>query len=215
VSGQVTQVPVRPGQRVKKGDLLVGLDERGFRAELNGARAESARAQALVEEAQREDERAAELYDRTVLSEYERTAATIGLREAQAGAAKARAEVTKARLDHERSQLKAPFDGLVLAVHASPGQAVVSAFESAPLVELAGDTRMRLESSADMATARDLAAGKPIVEVAGRQVEASEVEIGFEPVGQAQAQPLYAVRVYFARPSDLELRAGEMARLVW
>ncbi len=215
VSGVVSEVPVQAGQRVKKGDLLVGLDARGFRAELQGVRAESSRAQTLLEEAQREDERAAELYDRTLLSEHERTAATIGLREAQAAAARARANEVNARLDLERSRLSAPFDGLVLAVHAAPGQAVVSRFQTSPLVELAGDLRMVLLSSADMATARAAAAADATVDVAGQQLKADAVEIGFEPVGSEQARPRYALKVYFNRPDDLELRAGEPARLIW
>lgn len=216
VSGVVSKVPVKPGQRVGKGDLLVGLDARGFRAGLNGARAELARAKARLEEAQLEDERAAELYDRTLLSDHERTLATLGLRDAEAAAARAKSSLVQARLDHERSQLKAPFDGLVLAVHASPGQAIVSEYQSPVLVELAGDTRMSLLSSADLATARAVAAGKAVVEVAGRQVAADSVEIGFEPVGQGpQALPRYALKVLFTRPADLQLRAGEPARLLW
>jgi hypothetical protein len=42
---------------------------------------------------------------------------------------------------------------------------------------------------------------------------AESVEIGFEPLGQGQ--PRYALKVHFTRPADLELRAGEPARLVW
>jgi len=99
VSGMVAEVPVRAGQRVNKGDLLVALVGRGLRAEVAGAKAETLRADVLLKEAQLEDERATELYERTVLSEHERTQATIGLREAQAQAQRARARLVQARLD--------------------------------------------------------------------------------------------------------------------
>jgi multidrug efflux system membrane fusion protein len=211
----VSKVPAGTGQRVKRGELLVSLDPRGFRARLNSARAESARAQAMLEEARREDERASELYDRTLLSDHERTKASIALREAEAVAAQAAASLVQARLDHERSQLKAPFDGLVLAVRAAPGQSIVSEYQSNPLVELASDSRMSVLSSADMATAREAAAAKVVVEVAGRRLEAESVEIGFEPVGQGQTLPRYELKVFFSRPEELELRAGEPARLLW
>ena len=72
VSGVVSEVPVKPGQRVGKGDLLVGLDARGFRAGLTGARAELARAKARLEEAQREEEEADQL--RSQADELERSA---------------------------------------------------------------------------------------------------------------------------------------------
>lgn len=215
VSGVVSEVPVRAGQRVDQGELLVGLDGRGFRAQVAAARAEAARAQSLLEEAQREDQRAEELYERTVLSEHERTRATISLREAEAVAVRARADVVNARLDLERSRLQAPFAGRVLAVHAVPGQAVVSNLQSESLVELAADAQMLLRAEADLATARAIAAGTVSVQVAGRSIAAGRVEVGFEPVGRQQGAPRYAVSVLFSRPADLELRAGQPARLVW
>jgi multidrug efflux system membrane fusion protein len=215
VSGVVSEVPVRAGQRVHAGDLLVGLDSRGFRARLAAARAEAARAQSQLEEAQREDERAEELYARTVLSEHERTRATISLREAEAVVVRARAEVMNARLDLERSRLQAPFAGRVLAVHAVPGQAVVTHLQSESLVELAGDAQMLVRAEADLETARAIAAGTASVQVAGRRIAAGRVEVGFEPVGRQQGAPRYVVSVLFSRPADLELRAGQLARLVW
>lgn len=215
VSGMVAEVPVQPGQRVKKGDLLVAMDSRGFLAELAGARAEAVRANILLDEAQREDERADELYERTVLSEHERTLAVIGLRKAQANARRAQATLMQARLDHERSQLHAPADGLVLAVHVSPGVAVVNTLKSEPLVELAADGHMLLHSTTDLATARQIEQGRAQVEVAGRRIDAESVEIGFEPLGQDQAGPRYAISVRFERPLDMELRAGEPARVLW
>ena len=215
VSGVVAKVPVQAGQRVKKGDLLVGLDVRGFQAEVNGARAESARARVLLEEARLEDERATELYDRTVLSEHERAKAVIGLREAEAEAGRAGARLTQARLAYERSQLKAPFDGRVVAVHVSAGQAVVNEYKAEPMVELAGDSRMLLRTHAELAVARQAKGAKPMVEVAGRQIAVDAVQIGFEPVDAAAPGPVYPVTAIFTRPGDLELRAGEPARLVW
>ena len=215
VSGMVSKTPARAGTRVSKGDLLVGLDTRGFQARLNEARAQANSAKALLEEAQREDERAAELYDRTLLSEHERTTATLGLRQAEAAAARANAALTQARLDYERSQLKAPFDGVVLALNASVGQSVVSEYQSLPLVELGDDSRMVLQAQAGLSTAREAAAANVRVEVGGQQVVADAVEIGFEPVNQVQGQPVYAVRVFFKRPAELELRSGEPARVIW
>ena len=215
VSGVVMEVPVRAGQRVAEGDLLVGLDSRGFRAQVAGIRAEAARADALLAEAQREDERAEELFERTVLSEHERARATIALREAEAAAGRARADLVAARLDLERSQLQAPFSGRVLVVHAVPGQAVVSHLQSEPLVELAMDEQMELRAEVDLETAREIAAGAASVEVGGERIAADRVVVGFEPVAHDQAAPRYALSVRFARPAELELRAGQAARLLW
>lgn len=215
VSGMVAEVAVRPGQRVAKGDLLVSFDSRGFRAELNGARAELARAEILLEEARREQARALELYERTVLSEHERTLAEIDLRKAQARDSRARAELVRATLDHERSQLRAPQAGVVLAVHVSAGEAVLNTLRSEPLVELAVDQAMWFRGAVDLATAQQIANAKPRVEVHGQRLESETVEIGFEPVEQGPAGARYPVDVRFRRPEALTLRAGEAAKLLW
>jgi len=215
VSGVVDKVAVRPGQAVARGDLLLSLDRRGFRAEVAGARAEAARAEALLEEAVREDERAGELYERTLLSERERTQATIALRDAEAAAQRAKAGLVRAQLDFEHSELRAPFAGRVLAVHASPGQAVVSDLRSDPLVELAADEYMLVQGEADLATARAIRDGRVTIEVSGQSMAAETVQIGFEPVQAGSATPRYQVVARFLRPQSLELRAGEPARLTW
>ena len=216
VSGNVTQVAVQPGQRVARGELLLELDARGFRAEVNGARAELARAEVLLEEAQREDERAEELYERTVLSEHERTQAVIGLRQAEAEQQRARASLVAAQLAAERARLRAPFDGLVLTVNAATGQTVQSSLRSETLVEMAGDTQMRVLAQTTLAQAREIEkAGQVNVRVAGQQVAGEGVLVGLEPSGNSAEGALYSVSVSFRRPADLLLRAGEPAQLSW
>jgi multidrug efflux pump subunit AcrA (membrane-fusion protein) len=68
VSGVVAEVRVKPGQRVKKGTVLLRLDKTVLQAQLDEANAEQARAQADAGDARRELERVQELYKRTVSS---------------------------------------------------------------------------------------------------------------------------------------------------
>ncbi len=137
VSGVVGEVHVRPGQIVSKGDELISLDGRSFSGQVNRRLAAYKYAKAALEEAEREDERAVELYDRTVLSDFERNQALIALHSARARAEAAHVDLIEARLELERSVVRAPFDGIVLAVNVSPGQTVVSEWQSQPLVTLA------------------------------------------------------------------------------
>ena len=85
VSGVVSQVDVQPGQLVKKKGRQPDHAGQSRLQQPGGRRlAEFAHAQAALQEAQREDERAAELYDRTLLSDYERNQALIALHGARA-----------------------------------------------------------------------------------------------------------------------------------
>src|SRR4030066_2545029 len=85
VSGVVEEVLVKPGQRVKKGAVLLRLDKTVLRARLDEAAAEQGRADADEADARRDLGRGRGLFDRTVASTSELEAAT--LRHARAKAA--------------------------------------------------------------------------------------------------------------------------------
>lgn len=136
VSGVVDEVRVREGQQVRAGDVLVILDQREFKARLARARAVSARASALLAEAQREEERALELYDRGLLSDHELQKAQIGRLEAEARRAESMVEETGARLNLERTTVKAPFDGRIVEVNTWKGQPVRNALNIQTMIVL-------------------------------------------------------------------------------
>ena len=210
VSGVVGAVHVRPGQKVGRGDALVTLDDRGFKGEVSRHLAVHRHAQAALEEARREDERAIELYDRTVLSDFERNQAQIALQAARARAAEAHADLVQARLDLERSVVRAPFDGLVLAVNASPGQTIVSAWQSQPLVILADNRVYRARAQISAAQASQLEPGAELRATLGDQtLSASVSHVGFEPVGQAGQGPLYELVAEIRIGDGRSLRVGE------
>lgn len=91
VSGVVESVLVKPGQRVKKGAVLLRLDRTILQARLEEATADHARAQADEADAKREQGRAQELYDRTVSSTSELEAAELRYARAQAALSAAQA----------------------------------------------------------------------------------------------------------------------------
>lgn len=213
VSGVVSEVHVRQGQTVSKGDELITLDDRGFSSQLGRRLAAYEYARAALEEAKREDERAIELYDRTVLSDFERNQALIALHSARAGAEAARADLIKARLDLERSVVRAPFDGVVLAVNVAPGQTIVSEWQSQPLVTVADNRVYRARAEIDAAHAEKLEQGGALRATVRREaVQATVVYVGFEPVAQSQQGPRYELLVEIPAGEDL-LRVGEMVIL--
>ena len=213
VSGVVSEVHVRPGQSVSKGDELISLDGRSFSGQVSRRLAAYRHAKAALEEAEREDERAIELYDRTVLSDFERNQALIALHSARAGAEAARADLIKARLDLERSVVRAPFDGVVLAVNVAPGQTIVSEWQSQPLVTVADNRVYRARAEIDAAHAEKLEQGEALRATVRREaVQATVIYVGFEPVAQSQQGPRYELLVEIPAGEDL-LRVGEMVIL--
>lgn len=207
VSGVINEVHVQPGQEVASGDALVSLDRRGFVSQVDRRNAEFQYAKAMYEEAQRDDERAAELYDRTVLSDFERNQAAIALKAAYAAVGRARAQLVDAQLDLERSVIKAPFDGMVLTVDAAPGQSIVSELQSRPLVTVGDVRRLRARALVGGAQASVLQAAMPLrASLRGVEISARVAHIGFEPVAAADGERYYELFAdLVAEPGSLRI----------
>lgn len=141
VSGVVETVLVKPGQRVKKGAVLLRLDRTVLQARLEEAQAEHARAQADEAEAKREQGRAQELYDRTVSSTSELEAAQLRYARAKAALSAAQARRVIAQKNLADAELKAPFGGVVDAVPGGPGTVVAADCQPKPLIILSSDQR--------------------------------------------------------------------------
>jgi RND family efflux transporter MFP subunit len=133
----VDSVNGQPGQVVRKGELLVSLNPTLFKASLTEAQADSTRLDEELADAQKELNRANELYARTVTSTTELDASKLrhARAAAQLGAAKAR--VDKARRLLDESEIHAPFDALILDRQAEPGMAVAAQNQPPALVTIA------------------------------------------------------------------------------
>jgi RND family efflux transporter MFP subunit len=136
VSGVVEEVLVKPGQRVKKGAVLLRLDKTVLQAQLDEATAEQARADADEGDARRELERAEELFNRTVSSASELEAATLRHARAKAALSGANARLVIAQKNLADAELKAPFNGVVKSVPGGPGTVVTADCQPKTLVIL-------------------------------------------------------------------------------
>ncbi len=115
VSGPLIELPVREGQRVKRGDLLARIDPRDYETNLRNAKGTLARAKAAVDYAVAEYQRfrnvkatdAGAVSDSMVHLKYTAQAvAQAGLQSAEAGLAAAQDQLNY-------TQLRAPFTGLI------------------------------------------------------------------------------------------------------
>lgn len=210
VSAQVDKVSVRPGMQVKKGDVLVELDQRYFKIMEKESRSRMQHAQLLLEEAQREQERAIELFDRTVLSVYERQQADIELANAAAVHAAAKAAFEKARLDIEFSKVISPYNGVVLNVLTAPGEVVVNENEATVLVELARSDEMlaRVQLSGDQVSRLQI--GQQIeVAFRGKWQTGQVHSISLQSDATGSKAPGYLVSVSLSVAESDHARAGE------
>jgi HlyD family secretion protein len=134
--GRVAELPFREGARVRRGDVLVRMDDALSRARLEvaereeaAARAEEVRACLAAERAARERERTESLASDGVVSVDLLDAATTAARLAQAGceaagraAERAHAARALAATDLDKTRLRAPFAGVVAELTIEAGE---------------------------------------------------------------------------------------------
>jgi len=212
VTGVIAEVRVEAGDKASKGDLLLALDDRILKANVEKTTAELARSDRLFKEAGREMDRQSELYDRTVLSQHELELARIGLDDAKARLKAAEAARVKAQVDYEHSQLRAPFDAVILSRHAEVGQTIISTENPAPLIELAEAGKMIARLTVSLGVANTLKPGKSLaVIIGGRRYSGKVKMIGFEPVSEKKRRYPLTVEV---NTGERVLRAGQTAKVV-
>ena len=142
VSGIVLQVLKENGDPVKKGDLLLRIDPTSIRDQLMSAE-ESARA-AEVAQAQAEStlKRWKAMAGKGLVAAETIEAAEVKKNQAIADLASAKARLVQARQQLEKTEVRAPFDGIVGAREVSAGDTAQIGKE---LVKVVDPTSMRFE----------------------------------------------------------------------
>jgi len=101
------------GDAVKRGDLLVRLDQTAIRDSLMSAEASMAAAAQAYEQAQRQYERMVKLRETGVVSAQQVEDVEVRRNTAQSDREAARTRVVTARQQLQRTEVRAPFDGIV------------------------------------------------------------------------------------------------------
>ncbi len=138
MGGQIARLPVKKGDRVRKGQILLELWNEDIRAQLDLAQRDSVAARARAEQAcvtaqvsRREAERAKTLLARGLIAvdAADRAQGEADSNDAACRAATQNTQVTLARIGEvratlERSLLRAPFDGIVAEINGELGEFV-------------------------------------------------------------------------------------------
>jgi RND family efflux transporter MFP subunit len=140
IMGQITKLNVEEGDHVKQGDLLLVIDQARYAAAVNGAKsnlqaleAELVRAREAAAQAKRDMERAEQQFADGILPEADRERARSTYDQAVASARRAERQVEQARADVasaqdslEKTEIRAPMDGIVTARNIEQGEVVVT-----------------------------------------------------------------------------------------
>ncbi len=152
VSGYIDKVNYTDGQEVKKGEVLFTIDDRTYRAALEQAQANLARAKTQASLAQSEANRTDKLVNTNVVSreewEQRRSAAT----QAQADIRAAQAAVDAAQLNLDFTKVTAPIDGRASRALITSGNLVTAGDTASVLTTLVSQKTVYVNFDVDEST---------------------------------------------------------------
>lgn len=122
VPGYVLSVKVEEGQKVKKGDLLVEIDDRDYKNSLQQMQSEMTSIEARKNDAQKNFKRLQELYAKGVVSQQQFDTSTSGYSEVKAKYDSLSAQVAQAQLNLTNTKITAPSDGYIAKKSVEIGQ---------------------------------------------------------------------------------------------
>jgi len=143
IASQITQVMVQDGQFVKKGDVLLTLDDRTLQAALTKDEATLAKDQATLVNADSTLERAQTLFSKGVGTKQDVDSGIAGQKAAQQTVDADKAVIDADKLQLGYAVITAPFDGKLGAISAVPGALVAATINSATSGNLMTITQMK------------------------------------------------------------------------
>ena len=178
IGGQIARLPVKEGDKVKKGQVLLEMWNDDLNAQISLAKSEILASKSRIKEAcviakvaKREADRLTALRKKGLTSDdaSERAVGEAKAKQAACQAAKSSAEVSRARLAVaqaalERTQLKAPFDGTVAEITGELGEFVTPSpigVPTPPAVDIIDTSCLYVLAPIDEVDAPEIKAGMP------------------------------------------------------
>lgn len=220
VAGPLIELPIEMGTRMKKGDLVGRIDPRDFRTRLEQAKSQLSQAQAKSTQAQKDYSRYEELYKKSVVSKAEYDSYRTANDVARSAVKTAQADVAAAQNALDDTELRAPFNGIIVARLVENYEDVQAKQPIASLQNLDDVEIIINVPEADVATTA-LAGGNPIpdsehladlidLEVTLDSLPGSSFKATFKEIS-VQADPLmqtYSITLTMPQPENVRVLPG-------
>lgn len=214
IDGQITNIFVTPGARVRQGDRLVQIDPSRQQAAVTSQEAERAAREADVAFARQQQQRTAELLSAGAISKQEAEQADTNLRTAEARLRSLQAQVQQQEVQLRYFTVVAPTSGVVGDVPARIGNLVSP---QTVLTTIDQNDVLELNVQVPIGRAAELKSGLPvrILSADGSQTLASTTISFISPRVEEQTQSVL-VKGNVKNP-DNTMRASQFvrARIVW
>ncbi|MBI3788555.1 MAG: efflux RND transporter periplasmic adaptor subunit [Ignavibacteriales bacterium] len=125
-SGQILELNFVEGQSVKKGELLIALDQTLTKNDYDQAKADLALAEASLSQSENNYKRAQGLFEKKLISPQELDQSKVDYVKSQSQLVKAKAALSSAEDRLRDTRIVAPISGVILTKNVEPGQIIAS-----------------------------------------------------------------------------------------
>jgi HlyD family secretion protein len=144
VSGEIVALPVKEGQRVSRGQLLMKIKPDVYEAQRDQFAAGLARAKADLTKSELEFKRIETLFEKGLVSESEFVGARAGYESSKASYAQSRASLNQAEENLRKTTVLSPMDGTVSQLNSELGERVLGTaqFQGTDVMTIADLSKM-------------------------------------------------------------------------
>ena len=177
ITAHILAIPVHAGLAVKKDQVLVRLDDQDIQSQVKQMEAGLSAAEATMKEAEQNHDRYKDLYKAGASPLQALQNAEANLKTTKAGVEKAKQQIVEARVNLAYTEIRCPFDAIVVERLAEPGDL---AAPSRALITIQSPTELRLEAPISESCARRVRTGDPVqvrVDAADVDLRANVTEI--------------------------------------
>lgn len=196
VSGNVKELKVDVGDKITKGAVIAVMDERIFKLNVESAQADLGRTKAILAENKNEFDRQDTLFKKGWVAKSAQEQAQASYDSAKNQVRYSVSQLNLAKRDLEKTELMAPFDGVVAKRHIDPFAEVN---RGQPIYDVYAEGAMEVKISVPESSINDLHLGLPAeIRFPTGQVAKAEGRVS-EISTQAEAANAFPVRVALAR----------------
>ena len=160
VQAVVLQVVRENGEPVRRGDLILRLDDTAIRQNLTSAESATSSASRAFDQAERQFQRLTQLRANNLVSTQDLEDSEVRRNNAESDLEAAKSRVAEARQQLQRTEIRAPFDGIVGDRQVSAGDTVQVGRE---LVKVFDPTSMRFEGMVSADNIGEIRTGQLVV----------------------------------------------------
>ncbi|HTY08202.1 MAG TPA: efflux RND transporter periplasmic adaptor subunit, partial [Candidatus Edwardsbacteria bacterium] len=225
VMGKITRLPVKEGDRVRTGQVLVQIDPANYAAQVKQAKASLDLAQASLAQSSLVYKRNKELFDKGLLSQEAFDQVNTDYQLNQARLTQAEAVLDQARDNLDKTTITSPINGTVVSLNVEVGEVVVTGTMNnagSVIMTVSDMSQMEVDAQVDESDVRDIKVGQPaeitVDAIPNKTFKGSVSEVGSAAItsvtasSSTNASVNYTVKIRFDDKSP-DLKSGMSANV--